>query len=62
MNFVPLDIFFETLGCCCFCCFGCCCGKCKPPVPEDGEFPDLAEFEVSFALKSNFCRENWDKF
>jgi len=32
--------------CCCFCCFGFCCGKCKPSVEgEDGEFPDLAEFE-----------------
>jgi len=44
-----LSIFCLTgccFCCCCFCCFGCCCGKCKPPVPEDGEFPDLAEFEA----------------
>jgi len=43
-----LSIFCLTgccFCCCCFCCFGCCCGKCKPAVPEDGEFPDLAEFE-----------------
>merc|ERR1719188_264995 len=36
------------LSCFCLtgCCFGCCCGKCKPKVEgEDGEFPDLADFE-----------------
>jgi len=43
-----LSIFCLTgccFCCCCFCCFGCCCGKCKPPVPEDGEFPDLADLD-----------------
>ena len=33
--------------CCCCCCFCFCCGKCKPKEPEDKEFPDLADFEVS---------------
>ena len=35
-------------GCCCGCCCCCfCCGKCKPKdMGEDGEFPDIAEFEV----------------
>jgi len=34
-------------GCCCGCCCCCfCCGKCKPKdMGEDGEFPDIAEFE-----------------
>lgn len=33
-------------GCCCCCCCCCfCCGKCKPKVPEDSEFPDLADFQ-----------------
>lgn len=34
--------YFGFCLCCC-CCF--CCGKCKPDVDEDGEVPDVAEFE-----------------
>merc|ERR1711944_68023 len=41
--FILSGFCFGCCCCCCCCCF--CCGKCKPKVPEDSEFPDLADFQ-----------------